>query len=81
MAAATRRRRAGGDPGPIPDRKDPTRARNNDTRLFEYETNDHSIQPCVDKEGQAGSPRVVQRNRFSTDTHGVGIGDIEDGIE
>ena len=81
VAAATRGRQADDALGGIQDRKGSTRTWNTDTRLFESEDNGHSIQPCVEKEGQTRSPRVVQCNRLSSDTHRVGIGDTEERLE
>lgn len=49
--------------------------------MFEHENNNRSIQSWVDEGREAGFPRVVQRNRLSSDTHGVGIGDLEGVVE
>ena len=81
MAAATRGRQADGAPEGIPYREDSNCTRNADTRLFEHENNDQSIQPCIDREDRTGSPRVVQRHRFSSDTDGVGSSDFEGVVE
>ena len=40
-----------------------------------------AINPCCSVRSQTGSPRVVQRNRLSSDTPGVGIGDTEGVVE
>lgn len=62
--------------GGVSNREDSTRRRNIDTRLFEYENDDRWIQSCADEGREAGSPRVVQRNRLSSDTRGIEIGDL-----
>ena len=61
----------------VSDHEDSTRTRKIDTRLFGYENDDQSIQPCADEGRQAGFPRVVQRDRLSLDTRGIEIGDLE----